>query len=262
VTEWQIGDVRVTRVGDPDFELVLPSDDATASALRSTPWLHPCWVTDDWSLRVSSSALLVRSPDTTVVVDPWLVFDDPARHAARIDALAAVGCPAGEVHVVVNSHIDGAGSNLAPDGTDAFPSARYPFPSAEIDALERDERPGAGNLLGLVERGRIERVEQRTVAIGGAVEVFDLPGHNDGHLGVRVGGAGGAVIAGHLFLHPAQVARPEASQAGEEPPDTVAARRALLERCVDEDLVLIAPLFAEPGGGRIRRAGTGYELLV
>src|SRR5262245_59464534 len=120
---WTVGSVTITRVGEPGFELLVPQDDATTAALRSgAQWLAPEYVTDEWTLRVGSSALLVQTGDTTMLVDPWLAFDDAGRPAAettaRVDTrLAALGdadVSADDIDVVVNTHIDAVGANTRP----------------------------------------------------------------------------------------------------------------------------------------------------
>ena len=91
VKQWQVGGWTVTRVEDPGFELVLAQDDATRAALQRSSWLHPRFVTDDWALRVGSSAIVLSDGQATVLVDPWLAFDDPARFGPRLEALAEAG---------------------------------------------------------------------------------------------------------------------------------------------------------------------------
>jgi hypothetical protein len=53
---WQADGWTITRVADPDFDLVLPQDHATRATLQRSRWLHPRFVTDDWALRIGSSA--------------------------------------------------------------------------------------------------------------------------------------------------------------------------------------------------------------
>jgi hypothetical protein len=129
VQRWQAGGWTITRVPDPGFELVLPQDDATRAALQRSPWLRPRFVTDDWALRVGSSAIVLDDGTATAIVDPWLAFDDAARFTPRLDALSAAGWSADDVDVVINSHIDGVGANVDPaTGAPTFPRARYLVP--------------------------------------------------------------------------------------------------------------------------------------
>jgi glyoxylase-like metal-dependent hydrolase (beta-lactamase superfamily II) len=250
VGTWQAGEWTITRVDDPGFELVLPQDDATRSVLEQSPWLAPAYVTEDWSLRVGSAALLLTGPGPRILVDPWLAFDDPARHEGRLGALHDAGVDAADIDIVVNSHADGIGTNVGLDGvTPTFPNARYLLPRAEIDALPAFAGLHAGGVLEPID-------EPGPIAPG--VELVDLPGHNPGHVGVEVGGA--AVIVGHLFLHPAQVANPAVTTGDHDPATLTRTREALLARAAAEDVILVGPLWAAPGGGHVARDGDRYRL--
>jgi glyoxylase-like metal-dependent hydrolase (beta-lactamase superfamily II) len=249
---WDFGDWRVTRIEDPGFALTLPSD---TEALRRSPWLSPLFVTDDWQLRVGSSAILVQGPGLTALVDPWLAFD--GSFDGRLGALAAGGVEPGEVDVVVNSHVDGIGANVNPGTAEAaFPNARYVLPAAEVTEIQAGRRPGAESLLKIV-----EPVDDRVELAPGLV-VEPLPGHNAGHVGVAVGAPTAALVIGHLFLHPAQIANPDVILGDFDPDLLRATRRRTLDRCADEDLVLVGPLFAGPGGGHIRRDADRWALIA
>ena len=248
MTRWQVEGWTITRVADPGFVLELPQDDAARATLQRSPWLHPAFVTDEWALRVGSSTLVVTDGDLVVVVDPWLAFDDSDRHAPRMAALAAAGWGPDDVDVVVNSHIDGIGANVDPaTGMPAFPRARYLVPGAEMEALAAGERAGCEGHLEVERAGLLERYDEPVQFAPGLV-VDALPGHNVGHYGVLVGDPAGAVVVGHLFLHPAQIANPDSVLGDHDPATLVATRRALLTRCEQEGMVLIGPLFEAPGG--------------
>jgi glyoxylase-like metal-dependent hydrolase (beta-lactamase superfamily II) len=260
VRGWQVGGWTITRVEDPGFELVLPQDDATRVTLQRSQWLHPRFVTDDWSLRIGSSATVVTDGETTVIVDPWLAFDDPSRLEPRLGALAAAGWAADDIDIVVNSHIDGLGANADPaTGEPTFPHARYLVPGVEMTALEGGHHAGAEALLDVERAGRLDRYDDRIEPVRGVV-LDPLPGHNPGHYGVYVGDPPAAVITGHLFLHPAQIANPDAADLDHDRVTVRATRRALLERCEREQLLVIAPLFASPGAGTIVRDGDRWQL--
>ncbi len=260
--------MEVTRVADPGFTLVLPQDDDTKQALARSEWLWPSYVTDDLSLRVGSSAIVVRTPSAVVLIDPWLAFDDPARLAPRLAALRAAGVEPVEVDIVLNSHIDGIGANVQADGSPTFPNARYLLPQAELDDLragihpeQLGERfPGTHPLLELDAIGRLEGVDGDQHLLPG-VRIEDAPGHNRGHVVVWITSGGQqAVVVGHLFLHPAQIADPDVANGDLDPIVLAKTRRELLERCVDDDVLLLGPLFESPGGGRVRRDHRSWRL--
>lgn len=258
---WTVGAIDIVRVADPGFELIVPQDAASVATLSATPWLRPTFVTPDQSLRIGSSAVAVRTPSATIVVDPFLAFDDPARLAPRLAALRAAGIDPDEVDIVVNTHIDGLGANVRADGAPAFPSARYLLPTEELD----DATAGAHGEVGaaLVELhkvGVLEALVGDEMLVPG-VRIETTPGHSHGHVAVWVESGGTqAVITGHLFLHPAQIANPEVITGDLDPDALLRTRRTLLARCVREDVTLIGPLFAAPGGGKVRQEGTTWRL--
>ena len=262
-TRWTIGAIELTRVADPDFELVLPQDEATAALLKATPWLCPEFVTEDQELRIGSSAICVRTPSATIVVDPFLAFDDPARLAPRLAALRAAGADPDEVDVVVNTHIDGIGANVLADGEPAFGRATYLLPGAELE----DARSGlhgeeGASLARLFDEGRLEAVAAGGQLVPG-VRLEEVGGHSRGHVVVWVESGGDrAVVVGHLFLHPAQIANPDVDNGDVDPAALYRARRALLARCVRDDVTLVGPLFAAPGGGKVRQDGDAWRLQL
>jgi glyoxylase-like metal-dependent hydrolase (beta-lactamase superfamily II) len=142
---------------------------------------------------------------------------------------------------------DGVGANVDPaTGAPAFPRARYLVPGAEMTALTDGHREGCEGCEGLLDvehAGLLDRYDDRVEPAPGIV-VDPLPGHNPGHYGVYVGDPPGAVVVGHLFLHPAQIANPDVTQGDHDPGALQATRRTLLERCERDGLLVIAPLFA------------------
>jgi hypothetical protein len=75
-------------------------------------------------------------------------------------------------------------------------------------------------------------------------------------------GAACAVVVGHLFLHPAQIAAPEVDNGDRDPVLLAATRRALLARCDAAGALVVGPLFAAPGAGRVHAAGSSWRLEV
>lgn len=260
---WTIGAIEVLRVPDPGFELILAQDADTAATLKATPWLCPEFVTEEQALRVGSSALVVRTPSATIVVDPFLAFDDPARLAPRLAALRAAGVEPSEVGLVINTHIDGIGANVHADGTPTFTTARYLIPAAELEDASAGVHGDAGAALAALHRaGRVEPLVGGEQVVPG-VRIEDAPGHSRGHVAVWVESGGTqAVITGHLFLHPAQIANPDVDNGDHDPVTLARTRRSLLARCVRADVTVIGPLFTPPGGGKVRQEGTTWRLQL
>jgi glyoxylase-like metal-dependent hydrolase (beta-lactamase superfamily II) len=242
---WPVGDATVTRVMDDEFELLVPQDERTAAAvLADAAWLAPWAITDDGTLRLGSSATLIESRGTRIVVDPWLAFQpsDPDRLLA---ALAMAGCAADEVDVVVNSHIDGVGLN------GRFPNARTLVMASELDALAAGRREGCDQFQALADSGLIDHPRDGHV-VTDEVRLRHVPGHVDGHVVVEVASKGeSAAVIGHLFLHPAQIGAPDATLLDDDPERLIAERKALLAEWAEASTLVIGPLFASPGAGLI-----------
>jgi len=261
VTTWTVGSIDVTRVDDPDFELILPSDDATVAVLQRSPWLAPHFVTGDWALNIGSSCTVVRTPDAVVLVDPFLAFDDADRLGPRLQALRDAGVEADDVDIVVNTHVDGIGVNVLRDGSPTFPNARYLVPRAELEAIRAGTHgeSRADSLLALQDDGIVEATEGDETLLDG-VRLEDAPGHNPGMHVVWVEDAErAAVIVGHLFLHPAQIANPSIENGDLDPVALEATRRSLLRRCTEVGALVVGPLFAPPGAGQVRPDGDAWR---
>jgi glyoxylase-like metal-dependent hydrolase (beta-lactamase superfamily II) len=273
MSTWQVGEVRVTAVHEPGFELLVPQDDATTAKMRAHDWLAP-YLTEDGVLRVSTAAIVVEHDDRILVVDPWLAFDAPDRRdpefreraKRRLDAFAAAGFDTAEVDAVVNTHIDGLGSNTTPTGGEreatTFANATYLFPAAQLAALAAGERPGAEPIQSIDALVPVDPGDDEFV-VGDEVTLLSTPGHSPGHITVRVASGGDAAyVVGHMFLHPAQLLDPDAGLLDEDPVTNARTRRTVLDRAVEEHALLIGPLFAPPGGGRVERDGPGYRLVA
>ena len=264
MTTWTIGTIEVTRVGDPGFELILPSDEATVAALQRSAWLAPHFVTDDWALNVGSSCIVVRTAEAVAVVDPFLAFDDAERLGPRLQALRDAGVDAEDVDLVINTHVDGIGVNVLHDGSPTFPTARYLVPRLELDAMRAGTHgeTRADVLLALQDDGIVQPTEGNETVLPG-VRLEDAPGHNPGmHVVWLEDGDATAVIVGHLFLHPAQIANPSIDNGDLDPVALEATRRSLLTRCADAGTLVVGPLFADPGGGQVRPEGDAWRLVA
>jgi glyoxylase-like metal-dependent hydrolase (beta-lactamase superfamily II) len=274
VTTWQVGAVSITRIDEPGFSLTVPQDEATAAVLlEEASWLVPDHVTRDGALRMGSCAVVIRAPDALVVVDPWLAFDGPDRTAPEavqrvdrlLDLLDRAGVRRAEVDVVVNSHLHGVGANLCsgPDGVDApsFPNAQYLLGEPELDELQAGTHPDAAAMRVLIDQGRIAAVAE-DVTLTDQITLGIAPGHRAGHLAVHIRSEGeSALVAGHLFLHPAQILDPGPRPTLDDQPErAAAARRFVLAQCAEEGTLLVCPLFAAPGGGWIVAHGDTWRL--
>jgi glyoxylase-like metal-dependent hydrolase (beta-lactamase superfamily II) len=154
------------------------------------------------------------------------------------------------VDTVVLRHLDGLGA------TTAFTNARYVLPAGELDRVD-----AANEAARIQASGQVATIEPDH-AVTGAVRIECGAGHSPSHSVVFVESGGRlACIAGHLFLHPAQVAAPGPRAGLDELPEVAGQTRVeLLERLADAEGLLIGPLFAAPGGGTVVRTDSGYQL--
>jgi glyoxylase-like metal-dependent hydrolase (beta-lactamase superfamily II) len=260
MTSWMVGEARVVRI--VDLELDLPAG-------RPVPdWCVPAFADARGDVRLAFSAFAIASAGTRIVVDPWLANDGPRDRPGAADvaqrllgALADAGFAPEEVDAVVNTHLDGIGWNTRPSAADdawvpSFPNARYHWSAVQVEHHRADERLRPLFVAGLVDP--IEPGDRLT----DAVTVEDAPGHEAGHLAVRIQSDGAtAVIPGHLFLSPLQVADPGIPN--DLDPATAAATRVdLLTELATREGLLLSPLLGGPGGGVVRRSGTGWRLDV
>ena len=77
MTDWHIGDVKVTKIVEEDGpvpgEFVLP--DAQPEKLAEIPWLSPNFVNEKGWLKMSIHALIIESQGVRIMVDTCLGND-------------------------------------------------------------------------------------------------------------------------------------------------------------------------------------------
>lgn len=262
---WRVGDAEIVRFEDTSFAL------ATSYAVPA--WMVPEFAPTDAEIGIAFSAIGIVVDGLRIIVDPWLADDGPrdrpdaADHVdALLEQLAAAGFASGSVDLVINSHVDGIGWNTRPDAsgdwTPTFPKARYLFPHAELDAIDAaGERYGGEHLAVLREAGLVDPVMTSPHEVSPAVQLVDAPGHNAGHVAVRVESGGDlAIIPGHVILSPIQVDDPGYDAGDVDLADATATRRELLSELADRHGLLVTTLVGGPGGGRVERTGQGFAL--
>ena len=263
---WTVGDVEVVRIEDDDFDL--PSD------VPVPDWAIEAGLAPSTAATaLAFTAYGIRSGDTRIVVDPWIANDFPRsqpdavdRSTRLLDELATGGFPADEVDVVVLTHVDGRGWMTRPDGTVTFAEARHLIARDEDAAVRRGDPlfgPYAEPLTAMLDTIAAAPVDP-PLRLTGDVSLEPAPGHNFGHLAVRIESDGElAVLAGHLFLTVFEVADPTLAQGDHLPPELEPTRRLILDDLADRDGLLLLPLVGGPSGGagRVERDADGYRLI-
>lgn len=285
IRHWQIGEVRVTRIVELyDFQddvwvLLL---DATPDLLLAHDWLAPHFVTPDGRMRMNFQAFLVQSRGKRIMVDTCIgngrkreydVFSN--LQGTFLEDLAAAGCPAEGVDVVLctHLHLDHCGWNTKlVDGrwVPSFPNARYLFSRKELDHWETQLKAGAEHMEHVVDAiqpvidaGLVDFVPPDH-RITDEVSLFPTPGHTPGHVSVHISSAGQeAVITGDVVHHPVQLAAPDwTNNFDMDKPAGEKSRRDFFRRYEDGRALVIGSHFAEPSAGRIVRDGEHWRLTT
>jgi len=185
-----------------------------------------------------------------------------------LERLAAVGITPEAVDFVMctHLHVDHIGWNTRlVDGrwVPTFPNARYVMSRAEYAATRLEaEQPETStflkncyndSILPIVEAGR-------ALFVDGLDELLDLvtfrpaPGHTPGNMQIELRSQGEcAIFAGDILHSPMQIPFwAWSSMLCSDPVQSAASRRALLERCLTENALLIPGHFEAPHVGRIR----------
>jgi glyoxylase-like metal-dependent hydrolase (beta-lactamase superfamily II) len=211
----------------------------------------------------------IRADARRILIDPWLAFDakrsepDGPQRWARVSAeLSAADLAPDDVDTVVYTHLDGVGWAVGPDGqTPSFPNAQHLVPIGELEAFDAGLRVDTDGLKVLRENDLVQAIEApHEIAPGVMFEPW--PGHTPSSGVVRVrDGDDEALFFGHLFLHPAQVARYERAEIEADPAATIDARIRLLDDAAAHGTVLYGDLWATPGFGKVTKTDGRYELV-
>ncbi len=285
VLAWTIGDVEVVRVEENVLGLptkVLLPDVTQDQIDADRGWLDPYFdepVDGDPILRLSIHSFVIRSAGRTIVVDTC-VGPDPERSlegdptfADRLDtALSARfggGLEAVDIVVCTHVHFDHVGWNtITIDGEvkPTFPNARYLITSAEIDEMEADDHMQVRepSIQPLFDAGVLDVIDIDREALGhritDEVTLISTPGHTAGHVSVLIeSGDASALITGDAFHSPIQFAHPElaAWRFDSDSDQSTATRRAVVDRFIGSETVVLGTHFAPPTGGILRRNGHG-----
>jgi glyoxylase-like metal-dependent hydrolase (beta-lactamase superfamily II) len=211
--------------------------------------------------RITCTSYLVRSGDTTVLVDTGV---GPAglwgwtaeREEGLLPALAeaGVGPEAIDIVFLTHLHIDHVGWNTDREGELVFPAARYVAHRDGVAFARGTDRPHVARTIAPVEFEEIDGETQ----LAEDVTAFELPGHYPGHMGLRIAsGRAEAVLIADTAVHPMLLHEPDAVYVSDaDPTDCGGTRRALLPELVDEDVLVVCGHYPGGGIGRVvTRAG-------
>ncbi len=289
---WQIGKVRVTKILESESTFDIPTmfPKASAGEVQKLDWLKPHFVTDDWQGKLSIHALVVETPDLTIVVDTCIGNDrDRLAYASNsnlqtafMEDFAAAGFDRHKVDVVLCTHLhfDHVGWNtMLEDGkwVPTFPNARYLFNKAEFEHW-RDTQDDAtedmflnvqkvvfnDSIVPVLDAGLVDLVNEDH-RVCGEVWFEPTPGHSPGHVCVRIRSEGqDAFITGDMVHHPFQFANAEWSMASVDYDSeaATATRARVYGEVADQPVLVIGTHFSGTTSGRVRRDGGSYRFYA
>jgi len=264
-----LGDIQLHMLNGGNFRLdggamhgVVPK--TICSKLVSCDALNRCEYT--------TRCLLVESAGRRILVETGNGDKFPAKlkdvygidHDRSIrDALAEAGVEPESIDMVVMSHLHfdhsggttraTAGGRLAP----VFPRARHIVQAREWqDATHPHERNRASylpeNIFPLQESGVLQLVDGET-EIAPGVRVVPTPGHTAGHQSVLLGQPGGprAIFLGDVVPTAVHTRLPWVMGYDLDPARTVETKRALFERAIAEDWIVLWGHDRDHAGGRL-----------
>ena len=280
--KWKIGDVTVTRVVEIEatggMSRVIP--DAKRERLQEIPWMYPHFADENGRMRGAIHALIVETPDRTIMVDTCVGNDkergNPAWNQLQTEFLGDME-KAGYVLDVIDTvlcthlHIDHVGWNtMLVDGkwVPTFPKARYligqvEFAHWQADTDEDQVAVMTDSVLPVFDADLVDLVETNH-KISDEISLIPTVGHTPGHVSVMIKSNGEeAMITGDFIHHPCQFAHPEWSSSFDtDPVQSAQTRREIFDKFADTPTLIIGTHFATPTAGHLKRDGDAYRLDV
>lgn len=283
MNQWQIGNVKITRVIEMEVaggtKFILPQ--ATPEEVVKMPWLIPHFADEEGKLIMSIHALVVETPTKKMIVDTC-IGNDKQRSIPTwtnlqlpfLEDLQKAGYDRMEIDTVMctHLHVDHVGWNtmLVDDKwIPSFPNARYLIGRDEYQYWDEAD-PGELN-------GGVMDDSVRPVFDAGLVDLVDMnhrvcdevyleptTGHTPGHVSIHIESEGKeALITGDCIHHPCQIEKPDwASSADYDQNASTATRHSLMEKYADKDILIIGTHFATPTAGHLKSNDDSYWLDV
>jgi len=280
--QWKIGNVLVTRIVEMEVtggtKFILP--DATKEACLPIDWMQPNFMDAEGSLIMSIHALVIDTGDKRIIVDTC-IGNDKQRNIPTwsnlqtnfLNDLEEAGYPKESIDLVMctHLHVDHVGWNtMLVDGEwiPTFPNARYLIAEQEWtywDANENEDLYGpviSDSVRPVVDAGMVDFVDDH-FSLCKEVSLSPTPGHTPGHVSVLINSKKKrALITGDFIHHPVQMTNTDwCSPADYDQKQAQLTRETLLEKYVNQDILIIGTHFSTPTSGHIKfLEGGGYWL--
>ncbi|CAA9454732.1 MAG: hypothetical protein AVDCRST_MAG14-1431 [uncultured Rubrobacteraceae bacterium] len=253
-----VGEVEVVALTDvegPFFRLaqIFPGvrDEEWGPYFARYPWAFA----DERTIRGRIGAYLLKTPDRNILVDTGIgpmAFGMPGR---LLGELENSGVQPEDVDVVFLTHLHGdhLGWSVTGEGEPTFPHARY-----VTQAIEWEESAShVGQALAPLERLGVVDLLYGEEPVSEEVIAIPTPGHSTGHASLLVSSGGeGAIVAGDVVVHPAQVAEPLWNIHFDEDKEQATFTREMLLDWIEADgIVIAAGHVPGTGFGRVVREG-------
>lgn len=282
MTQWQIGDVKITRVVEMEVtggsRFILP--DATPEAVQSIEWLVPHFATAAGKLIMSIHALVIDTGARRIIVDTCL-GNDKQRNIPNwnqlqgpfLKDLEAAGYPRESIDTVLctHLHVDHVGWNtMLVDGQwlPTFNKARYLIARDEWAYWDKQGDTDFGPVLEdsvrpIFDAGLVDLVDGKH-QVCDEVRLEPTPGHTPGHVSVHISSRGEeALITGDFLHHPCQLAHLDWGSSADFDQAAASAMRAeTFAKYADQAVLVIGTHFATPTAGHLKRDGAAYRLEV
>lgn len=270
-----IGEIRLTVVSDGYLGLPTTGIGVNAPRDEVVAFLqaHHLSVETGYS---HTNHLVIESGDKVVLVDvgSGSRFLDTA--GRLMDNLDAAGIDAGSITdvVITHAHPDHVWGIRDDFDEPILPEAAYTIGAAEFDWWMAEDRVnlvdanlqqfvvGAVNSLSAEGLDWTRATEGHQIAPG--VTLIATPGHTPGHMAVHVESGGNRLIAlGDSMTHAhASFERPDWVGGFDQDPDqTVATRRRLLDMTATDGVAVLGYHFPFPGVGHVMREGDSYRFV-
>lgn len=283
MNQWQIGNVKITRVIEMEVaggtKFILPQ--ATPERILDMPWLIPHFADSEGKLVMSIHALVVETLNNKMIIDTC-IGNDKQRSIPTwtnlklpfLEDLQDAGYDRHEIDMVMctHLHVDHVGWNTMLVGDEwlpTFPNARYLIGRKEYEYWDTAD-PGELN-------GGVMDDSVRPIFNAGLVDLVEMDhqvceeirfepttGHTPGHVSIHIESKGEeALITGDCIHHPCQIEKIEwASSADYDQEASTATRHQLLAKYADKDILIIGTHFATPTAGHLKSNGENYWLDI